>query len=225
MCSSWVEYVSSVSGCGPRWSWDKEVAFISPWENSAITHWWGGGCLIWLLLPWAIIDLPLIFMSTHTHTWSLCLTFLLPPLTSQHIIFCFFYLFFSSFPVSWYLTSPYSLWFHPMSFLLSFLSVFCFGFCPSQSCLSAQGCRIILSVISHSFILALAMSALSTMTPQFQENSSTPSPDLHASAWEKENNIWFFKVIFCDFLSFCCCCHCWSDKSYSPSKNFLFNFV
>lgn len=170
---------------------------------------------------WFALDL---HVYTHTHL------ILVPDLSTAPFDlstyhFLFFYLFFSSFPVSWYLTSPYSLWFHPMSFLLSFLSVFCFGFCPSQSCLSAQGCRIILSVISHSFILALAMSALSTMTPQFQENSSAPSPDLHASAWEKENNIWFFKVIFCDFLSFCCCCHCWSDKSYSPSKNFLFNFV
>lgn len=200
MCSSWVEYVSSVSGCGPRWSWDKEVAFISPWENSAITHWWGGG-MSHMTPPsmsnhWFALDL---HVYTHTHL------ILVPDLSTAPFDlstyhFLFFYLFFSSFPVSWYLTSPYSLWFHPMSFLLSFLSVFCFGFCPSQSCLSAQGCRIILSVISHSFILALAMSALSTMTPQFQENSSAPSPDLHASAWEKENNIWFFKVIFCDFF-------------------------
>lgn len=186
----------------------------------------GGGGMSHMTPPsmsnhWFALDL---HVYTHTHL------ILVPDLSTAPFDlstyhFLFFYLFFSSFPVSWYLTSPYSLWFHPMSFLLSFLSVFCFGFCPSQSCLSAQGCRIILSVISHSFILALAMSALSTMTPQFQENSSAPSPDLHASAWEKENNIWFFKVIFCDFLSFCCCCHCWSNKSYSPSKNFLFNFV
>ena len=192
--------VSYIIGCGSGWSLDKEVAFShSPLRKPRSALGVDGGeedrFLIWFLLPLLVsIDLPLIFTSACTHTYTHMHThtlFIIQSLLMSHLLFPPDL----SDPI-WWPSSCHSLLLFPVVSLWS-LSFFVlpasphspfFTFSPLSGLYAVSLSPQVFSQCSGlqnnpqcdfpllSFVLALALLPLSTMTVQFQARlSAKPS--------------------------------------------------